>query len=272
MRTLTTGAGSAPTVLCHATGFCGAVLEPLARGLRDAWAVAPDLRGHGTNQIPADGDLDWTNWADDALAAVDRLRAMDGAPQGPVCGFGHSGGGAALILAERKRPGTFRALLLYEPVVFPPGALDGRLRDNPLSDVARQRRPDFPSRDAAYRNFASKRPMNAFDPEVLHAYIDEGFQARPDGSVTLRCRPENEARMYQMAGVSGAWDALERVRCPVVVARGAVTNDEPSHFADAVADALPDGTLEVFEHLGHFGPLEAPQEVADAFQRLIDRT
>lgn len=272
MRTLTTGAGSTPTVLCHATGFCGAVFEPLARALHDSWAIAPDLRGHGTNQIPAGGDLDWTNWADDVLSAVERLRATDGAPQGPVCGFGHSGGGAALILAERKQPGTFRALYLYEPVVIPPGAMDGRLEGNPLSAAARQRRPDFPSPEAAYQNFASKPPMNAFDPEVLHAYIEGGFTVRSDGSVTLRCRPENEARMYEMARESGAWDALDSVRCPVVVARGALANDEPSHFADAVADRLPHGTLEVFDHLGHFGPLEAPDEVAEAFQRLIDRT
>jgi pimeloyl-ACP methyl ester carboxylesterase len=49
----------------------------------------------------------------------------------------------------------------------------------------------------------------------------------------------------------------------VVVATG----DEgfgPALFAPAVAEALPQGRLERFEHLGHFGPLEAPDHVAAA--------
>lgn len=34
--------------------------------------------------------------------------------------FGHSGGGLAAVIAEQQRPGTFKAMYLYEPVVFGP--------------------------------------------------------------------------------------------------------------------------------------------------------
>ena len=36
--------------------------------------------------------------------------------------FGHSGGGLAAAIAEARRPGTFAALYLYEPVIFRDGS------------------------------------------------------------------------------------------------------------------------------------------------------
>ena len=37
------------------------------------------------------------------------------------CVFGHSAGGLAATLAEQRRPGTFSAMYLYEPVTFSQG-------------------------------------------------------------------------------------------------------------------------------------------------------
>lgn len=263
----TTGSGPIPGVLCHATGFCGAVLGPLARAVPNLRAAAPDLRGHGDNaELPPSG-VDWRLWADDALAGVAALRAEG--LDGPVVGFGHSGGGAALLLAEQQEPGTFAALYLYEPVVFSPERLSTMTGGNPLAGAARKRRPDFPSRDDALANFASKAPMDVFDREVLEAYIDHGFARRPDGSVTLKCRPDVEASCYEMAPHSGAWTAVPSIRCPVVVARGNLSSGGPAMFAEHTAAALPDGALETYDHLDHFGPLEAPEEIGAAFERLV---
>jgi len=38
----------------------------------------------------------------------------------------------------------------------------------------------------------------------------------------------------------------------------------PASFAPQVAEGLPEGRLEVHPHLGHFGPLEAPAELAES--------
>jgi pimeloyl-ACP methyl ester carboxylesterase len=263
------GTGSAdgePVLLAHATGFHGCVWQPLASHLHHRHAYAPDLRGHGDSTSPADGNFAWDGFADDVLAVVDALDLQG------VDAIGHSKGGAALLLAEQRRPTTFRSLYLYEPVVIPPHIAAMAPGANPLSEGARRRRAVFPSRDAAFDNFAGKPPFDVLDPAALRAYVDHGFEDQPDGTVRLKCAPEHEAEVYQMGSRHGAYDHLASVACPVTIARGGDnTGFGPAAFADVIAQALPHGRLEVFDDLGHFGPLERPAEVAAAIERSWSR-
>jgi pimeloyl-ACP methyl ester carboxylesterase len=97
-------------LLVHATGFCAGVLLPLAGALGDRFHCrALDLRGHGRSGRPVDGDFAWSGFATDVLTTVDGL-GLDR----PVA-FGHSCGGASLLLAEQRRPGTLTGLYLFEP-------------------------------------------------------------------------------------------------------------------------------------------------------------
>jgi pimeloyl-ACP methyl ester carboxylesterase len=254
------GPSSEPVLLVHATGFHGYVWQPLAAHLHGRRALAPDLRGHGDSSSPSDGDYAWDGFADDVLAVVDQLGL------GGVDAVGHSKGGAALLLAEQREPGTFRRLYLYEPVVIPPAVSAGASGANPLAEGARRRRAIFPSRDVAYENFAGKPPFDVLDPVALHAYVDHGFEDQPDGTVRLKCAPDDEAEVYTMGSRHGAFEHLGSVTCPVTIARGAVTDFGPAAFAGQIAAALPDGRLDVFDDLGHFGPLQRPDEVAAAIQ------
>ena len=45
----------------------------------------------------------------------------------------------------------------------------------------------------------------------------------------------------------------------------------PAMFAPLIAEALPNGALEVHEHLTHFGPLEAPSELAASVRAFAAR-
>lgn len=254
-----------PVLLVHATGFHGYVWQPLAHHLRDHHAYAPDLRGHGDATVPFDGNFAWAGFADDVLAVVDALGFAR------IDAVGHSKGGAALLLAEARRPGTFRSLYLYEPVVMPTEWAPQNTGANPLADGALRRRPVFESRDAAYANFATKPPFSSLDPSALRAYVDHGFADEPDGTVRLKCAPENESQVYRMAPQSQAFDRLREVGCPVTVARGGYSEFGPAAFAEQIATALPAGRLEIFEDLGHFGPLEAPAALAEAAERAFAR-
>lgn len=252
--------GLPPLLFAHATGFCSTVWRPVAAALADrfsCWAL--DFRGHGRSTAPADGDFDWHGTADDVLAVIDAVGA-----DRPWYGVGHSMGGAALLLAEQRRPGTFAAAWVYEPIVFPGPPPPGADHGNPLAEAARRRRATFDSREAAYENYASKPPMRSFDPRALAGYVERGLVDQADGTVRLACAPDHEAAVYEMGAVHSAWERLDEVRCPVTVAVGDTAVSGPASFAAPIAARLGAGVLEPHPTLGHFGPLEAPDVIAAA--------
>ncbi|MDQ4134181.1 MAG: alpha/beta hydrolase [Actinomycetota bacterium] len=250
------GGTGPPLLLAHATSFCGRSLEPLADGLRSrfrCWAF--DARGHGDTETPAGLEYRWPGLADDALAVLDALGLDD------VYGFGHSGGAAGLLLAEARRAERFRALYCFEPIVWPDPAF-AETRARRLADGARRRRASFLSRDDAYANYAAKPPFSEFDPRALQAYLDHCLVDAGDGSLTLKCTPDDEARLYLAAPRDG-FPSLGQVGCPVVVAR-AGRQSALGEVADRQVDALPRARLQEWPDLTHFGPLEDPDAVAAA--------
>ena len=254
--------GDGPDVLMvHATGFCAGVWTAAAHHLSGVRLAALDVRGHGRSSAPTAG-MHWNGTADDVLTAVDELGL-----ERPF-GVGHSMGGASLLLAEQARPGTFRGLWLFEPIVFPPLDLDGE-PPNPLAEGARRRRTTFASADDAYANFASKPPLSELHPAALAAYVEHGFEELDDGSLRLRCEPEVEAQTYEMGMRHDAFARLGEVRCPVTVLRGRVDRPGPASVAPLVAEALLAGVLEDHPELGHFGPLEDPAAMAASIRSAV---
>jgi pimeloyl-ACP methyl ester carboxylesterase len=261
------GGSGRPTLLCHATGFHGAVWEPLSAALGDGFERwAPDFRGHGASVLPPEHPVPWDAVAGDVLAVVDDL----GLPAGEVLGVGHSMGGAALLLAEQARPGLFAGLWLYEPIAPPAGANPASEGRSSLAEGARRRRPSFASHAEAVANFASKPPLNVARADALHAYVRHGLVAGEDGAVHLACRPADEARFYEGGGAHHAFVHLGEVACPVVIACSGEPFG-PAMFAPRIAEGLPNGALEVHPHLTHFGPLEAPAELAASVTRFAAR-
>lgn len=252
------GGSGPPLVVVHATGFCAAVLAPMAERLTASFrCLAVDQRGHGASGPPPDGDFSWSGFAADVLALVDGLGL-----ERPVA-FGHSCGGAALLLAEEERPGTFAGLYCYEPVVYPADVpLAPSLDGNPLSDGALRRRRHFRDRRAALDNFSSKAPFDRLDPAVLVAYVDNGFAPDPGGGIRLRCPPEREAQVYAHGFAHDAYAHLDRVRCPVTLACGEHTDAFGPSFLTLFAARLGSVEQVVLPGLGHFGPLEDPSAVA----------
>jgi pimeloyl-ACP methyl ester carboxylesterase len=259
------GGEGRPALLVHATGFHGRVFSPLAALLgQGLHCLGPDLRGHGESGVPPGLDFNWLGFADDILAVVDALEL-----DSPV-GIGHSCGGAALLLAEQARPGTFSKLYCFEPVVFPSGEVPSSKLAEPLAKGARQRREVFASREEAYANYASKAPLATFDERALSAYVEFGFEDLADGTVRLLCRGDNEARVYENGFRHPAFSRLGEIACPVVLACGAESHDFPPALLKLLVDRLVDGRLEVLAGLGHFGPLEQIEVVAESVIRALD--
>ena len=254
--------GEGPDVLLvHPTSFSAQVLAPLARSLVPhlrCWGV--DLRGHGLTSSPEGLVYAWKGFAEDVLAVVEGLGLAR-----PFA-VGHSSGGAAVLLAEAERPGTFRALWCYEPIVWPDPER-ARPRAERLAEGARRRRDRFPSREEAYENFVAKPPFSSLSAEARRAYVEHGFADEEDGSVVLRCRRQVEAEIYLRAVEGDRFARLAEVSCPVTVACGEVTDGIRPDVGQQLVAALPRAELLVFDELGHFGPLEDPARVGAAIVR-----
>lgn len=264
---LTDFGGTGPDLLLvHATGFCAGVLAPLARDLARSfhcWGL--DLRAHGHSERPLDGNLAWSGFALDVLAAVEHLGLRR------PSAFGHSCGGASILLAEQARPGTFSSLYCFEPIVFPADdPVDNVGMDNALSIGALRRRETFPSRADALANFSAKPPFSILDPTALAGYVDCGFELVPpedggDGSlVRLCCRREDEAAVYAQSFLHDAYAHLGGIDCAVTLACGEETDVFGLPFLEQYAARLPRSAIRVFAALGHFGPMEGPGQVAES--------
>jgi pimeloyl-ACP methyl ester carboxylesterase len=252
------GGSGPPLLVAHATGFLAAPYRMLAEGLTGEFHVfGVDFRAHGDSTSTTTGELTWKGMGDDVLAVVDHIGA-------PITGFGHSMGGAALLVAERARPGTVRSAFLYEPII-PPSPLPAAFgaQENPMAASARKRRATFPSRAEALARYAGRPPLGMLRADALAAYVEEGFADQPDGTVTLKCTPEDEAATFEAAGYITTAD-LGEIDLPVTVAVGERHDGfGPPLFVPPIVEALPRGELVGYAHLDHFGPFQDPDTIAE---------
>ncbi len=242
-------------VLVHATGFCKELCYPiiadtqeLVTGFR---ALAIDQRAHGDSESPQP-PFDWWDVGRDVVDVV------GGAT--PVIGVGHSAGGAALVMAELERPGTFASLVLVEPIIFPPPY--GRFPGNPMSVGALRRRPGFSSREAAYENFRSKPAFSGWEERAMRAYVDGGLRREGEG-VVLKCTPEAEAEFFLAATEHGAWDRLGEVATPTLLLAGEESTTHQETFVAELAGRFEDATYEIVPGASHFVWMEQPGLVAE---------
>ena len=249
-------------VFVHATGFCKEVCAPIVDDLaaiRTGFrAIAIDQRAHGDSGSVGP-PFDWWDVGKDVVELASAAA--------PAIGVGHSAGGAALLLAELIRPGTFSSLLLVEPIVFPPPY--GRFPENPMSAMARRRRDRFSSREEAFANWRSKPTFAGWEERALQAYVDGGL--RPDGSeYTLKCTREAEAEFFMAATEHRGWDRLDEIKAKPTIIAGehSTTHQEP--FLQQLAQRLEGATYEIVPDVGHMLWMERPGLIASHAARLID--
>lgn len=256
--------GAPQLVMVHATGFCKEVCAPVVDDLTKirsrARVVALDQRAHGdSGSTPP--PFDWWDVGKDIVELV------SGAA--PAIGVGHSAGGAALLLAELTRPGTFASLLLVEPIVFPPPY--GRFPENPMSVMARRRRDRFSSRHEAFANWRSKSTFAGWDERALWAYVDGGLR-REGSEYTLKCTREAEAEFFMAATEHRGWDRLGEIGAKSLVVAGehSTTHQEP--FLRRLVAQLANAKYEIVPGAGHMVWMERPGLIAARAAQLIDES
>jgi len=185
-------------VFAHANGFPAGVYEPIFETWRaHGWRVeAPERFGHDM-RYPVT-----SNWPRlrDQLTDFIVARELQGAKL-----VGHSLGGLVSLMAATRRPDLVSGLVMLDsPIVSGWRAHSVHVakrtrlieRVGPGA-VSRRRRHEWPTREAVHAHFAAKSAFARWDPRMLAAYVQAGFDEQPDtGGVVLGFRRDVETHIY----------------------------------------------------------------------------
>jgi lipase len=264
-------AGSGPPIfLAHATGFHARCWDEVVRLLPGRQVFAIDMRGHGQSEkLPP--PYPWRRFGED-MAAVARAIGLAGA-----VGVGHSKGGYAVALGAALAPGTFRSLLLVDPVILARAAYSMPRAEGDVHFAAR-RRNHWPSVEAMFERFRERPPFSGWKERVLRDYCTYGLVPNPEGDgYVLACPPEIEAAVYAGSAGGDISAELATLDIPVVVMRARQREGEGamdmsgSPTDPGLAATLKHGIDRPVYHLTHFIPMEDPGLVAREILALADR-
>ena len=246
-----TGAGT--LIAVHGLTRNGRDFDGVADALTDEFQViCPDVVGRGRSQRLADGALyGYPQYLADAAALIARLNVEE------VDWLGTSMGGLiGLMLAAQ--PGTpIRRLILNDVGPFVPKAALERIG----SYVGNN--PWFESMDELEgylrRVHAPFGPLS--DMEWAHLAL---WSARPesDGGFRLAYDPAIARAFSAPLNDVDLWSLWDRIACPVLVVRGALSDLLLSETAVEMVRRKPDTELIEFPDCGHAPALFAPAQIA----------
>lgn len=267
------GAGEALHFL-HANGYPPACYAQFIQTLKSQYRVFGMLLRPLWPDSSMDGLRDWGPFSDDLLTFLDEH------PSGPVIAVGHSIGAIVSLRAALKSPKHFRALVLLDPVLFPPyfiplwnlmriPGLGERL--HPLIAGARRRRRAFDNLDRVFLGYRRRDIFRYFDDEQLWDFIQGITKPVPAGGYELVYAPEWEAHIYN-TGVwrdMDLWRSLPRLEVPTIIIRGAETDTFWENAARLAKRKQPRLRIETLEKSTHLLPLERPREVFEIMQSFL---
>ena len=130
-----------------------------------------DLLGHGaSHSVPRPEPFAIDSFGHNILACIAHHKAQHpDLPFAPAIGVGHSIGSTSLQFAELLQPHTFRALLLFEPIILP----NLGLFETPMAASSRKRRRRFASRAEVRAHLAKKSTYATWSPTALDTFAQD---------------------------------------------------------------------------------------------------
>jgi pimeloyl-ACP methyl ester carboxylesterase len=253
-------------VFLHANGYPPECYRPLLELLARDYRVSAMLQRPLWEGSNPDELVDWRPLTGDLL------RFLDARFTEPVIGVGHSMGGIALLRAALNEPRKFSAIVLVDPVLFPPNfirfwrlvrTLGLGYRFHPLVQAARRRRRQFNDLERLFNGYRRKSVFKYMDEQALRAYVQGIACQAEEGGYRLCYSVEWETRIY-VTGLSPdleLWRGFPRMATPSLIIRGAHTDTFQAATARLVKRIQPKIRLETVEEASHLVPLERPAQV-----------
>lgn len=235
-----------------------------------------DVRNHGVNPPHDPSAHLWPTFVSDTEAIWQAIRAEYG--DKPVTGVFHSLSAVTAVKHAVERPGRWRALVLFDPPIYP---RDGhRLQPLQKSHMAvmgrraRRRMEHFDTPSQLSRQYVQHPAFRRWVKEAP-ALIAEAT-LRPDeanGGWRLACPRDLEALMFETNIDPTIWPSLATLDIPIKLICAdpdAADAQMPSIIGRAMAaelpveyDAIPDTT--------HFLQIEAPERCLQALEAFLSK-
>lgn len=243
-------------VLLHGGAQNAHTWDTVAMAL-DRPLVAIDLPGHGHSDAPAQGSLGVRTNADDVAAAVAAL-----APDAQAV-VGMSLGGLTTIALADQHPELVRRVVLVDvtPKVEGPGAAAIVAFVNGPESFA-----DFDELLARTIEFNPTRSESSLRRGILHNALQQ-----EDGSWVWRYARFRAAETGEgLPDRSHLWDAIERLRVPLLLARGMRAGSVVGDADEAeLRRRQPAARIEHFDEAGHSIQGDMPVELAATIERFV---
>jgi len=243
--------GAVPVIFVHALAMTGAMWELVANHLHtDAALYAVDCRGHGLSDRPQ-GPYTTTLFAQDIHCVLQRLRA----PKAHIVGC--SMGGTVSLAFASTYPAAVASLTVVDSTAY---YGDGQ------ADIWHERglRPQK-------EGFAGMLPFQV-SRWFSDAYAATHPQAMRDATATFL---DNSEHAYfascVMLGTADERPGLSNYTGPATVVVGSDDYATPPAMAKEIVDHVAGATLSVLPGLRHYTPIEAPELVADAIEKVMQR-
>jgi pimeloyl-ACP methyl ester carboxylesterase len=252
--------GRAPVVFIHGLGGCWQNwLENLPRAAQDRRAIAMDLPGFGSSEMPAE-EVTITNYARSVVELLDAV-GIDG----PVEVVGNSMGGFIAAEIGIRHADRCRRIALVSAA----GISTTHVKKTPVLTSARVL--------AALTEFTILRARPAVKrPRLRHALL--AYVARHP----TRLRSDLAFQMMHGAGSPGFLaalgalldydfhDALPDIKCPTLLIWGREDNLVPVGDADEFERLIPNARKVILEDTGHVPMIERPQTYNDLLAEFLD--
>ncbi len=265
-----------PLHFLHANGYPPECYRPLISRLSEQFHVYAMRQRPMWLESSPEEIIDWRPLTDDFIQFLNE-RSTEAA-----IGVGHSVGGIVALRAALRQPGRFRALVLIDPVLFPPFiirpwqlicALGLGYQLHPLVRAARSRRRQFDDLDRLFNGYRHKQVFRYMDDQALHAYID-GIACPAVQGYQLCYSVDWEMRIYATSvwRDMDIWHGLPHLKVPILIIRGAETDTFWTSTAHLVSRKIPQAQVITIPLSTHLVPLERPDQVFQTILRFLQET
>lgn len=269
------GGNGEELLFLHANGYPPECYRPLLSRLAENYHVTAMIQRPLWPESKPEDIQDWRPLTDDFL------RFLDAHQTGPIACIGHSMGGIALLRAALREPERFKAIVLLDPVLFPPYFIRAwRLlrgfkllhRFHPLVAGAQQRRREFNNLERLFKGYRRKSVFRYMDDRALQSYVEGIACKRDEGGYQLCYSADWEIRIY-LTGIwrdMDIWHGLPKLEVPTLIVRGAETDTFWEQTGKLVQRKQSKVRVETLDMSTHLVPLERPNEVSNLIQSFFE--